>query len=66
MFGLHIIKTGLIEKELGRFFSDIFDKRLTGDYDDFIDYEKDDVVGLIIPAKELISEIENLIKDKYV
>ena len=64
MFGLHIIKTGLIEKELGRFFSDIFDKRLTGDYDDFIDYERDDVVGLIIPAKRLITEIEKLIKDK--
>lgn len=64
MFGLHIIKTGLIEKELGRFFSDIFDKRLTGDYDDFIDYERDDVVGLLIPAKKLITEIEKIIKEK--
>ncbi len=61
MFGFHIIKTWLIEKELGRFFSDIFDKRLTGDYDDFIDYEKNDVIGLIIPAKRLIMEIEKLI-----
>jgi len=64
MFGLHFIKTGLMDKELGRYFSDIFDKRLTGDYDDFIDYQKDDVVGLIIPAKKLIAEIEKLINDK--
>ena len=64
MFGLHIIKTGLIEKELGRFFSDIFDKRLTGDYDDFVDYERDDVVELTIPARKLITEIEKLIRDK--
>lgn len=63
MFGLHIIKQGLIEKELGRFFSDIFDKRLTGDYDDFVDYERDDVVGLINPAKKLITEIEKLIRE---
>lgn len=64
MFGLHIIKTGLIEKELGKFYSDIFDKRLTGDYDDFVDYERDDVIGLIIPARKLITEIENLIKNE--
>ena len=35
-----------------------------GDYDDFIDYERDDVVGLIIPAKKLVTEIEKLIRDK--
>ncbi len=62
MFGLHFIKTGLIEKELGKYFSNIFDKRLTGDYDDFIDYKKEDILPLIKPAKELIQEIDILIK----
>ncbi len=61
MFGLHFIKTGIINKEHGRFYSIIFDKRLTGDYDDFIDYEKDDVLAMAIPAKELIEEIDKLI-----
>ena len=63
MFGLQIVKTGLIDKELGRYFSDIFDKRLTGDYDDFIDYEKDDVIDLVAPAKKLIIQIENLTRE---
>ncbi len=31
MFGLHYIKTGMIDKDLGKFYSDIFDKRQTGD-----------------------------------
>ena len=62
MLGLHFIKTGLINIELGRYYSNIFDKRLTGDYDDFIDYEKDDVLALIQPAKEFIQEIDKLIE----
>ncbi len=62
MFGLHFIKTGLIDKELGKYYSDIFDKRQTGDYDDFIDYIKEDVIELITPAKQLLEEIEKLVE----
>ena len=63
MFGLHFVKAGLISKELGKFYSDIFDKRQTRDYDDFIDYNKGDVLELIKPANQLISEIEALLKE---
>lgn len=62
MFGLHFIKSGLIDKELGRYYSNIFDKRITGDYDDFIDYKKNDVLALIKPAQELIQETDKLIR----
>ncbi|MCD4833135.1 MAG: HEPN domain-containing protein [Bacteroidales bacterium] len=62
MFGLHFIKTGLIDKELGKYYSDIFDKRQTGDYDDFVDYIKEDVIELITPAKQLLAEIEKLVE----
>ncbi len=61
MFGLHFIKTGFIDKDLGRFYSDIFDKRQTGDYDDFIDFGENDVAELIPPAKKLIQTIESFI-----
>ncbi len=63
MFGLHFIKTGIVDKELGKFYSDIFDKRQTGDYDDFVDYKKEDVIDLIQPANSLIEKIENLINN---
>jgi uncharacterized protein (UPF0332 family) len=59
MLGLHFIKTGLISNENGRFYSVIFDKRLTGDYDDFVDHTKEDVLGLIEPTDKLLSEIES-------
>jgi len=64
MLGLHFIKTGLISNESGKFYSTIFNKRLTGDYDDFLDNTKEDVLNLITPAKKFISEIERLLNNK--
>ena len=61
MFGLHFVKSGLIDKESGKFYTDIFDLRQTGDYDDYIDFKKEDVLDLIEPANELISKIERLL-----
>ncbi len=61
MFGLHFIKTGIIDKELGKFYSDVFDMRQTGDYEDFIDFGKEDVMDLIEPANNLINKIESLL-----
>jgi uncharacterized protein (UPF0332 family) len=62
MFGLHFVKTGLISKELGKFYTDIFDKRQSGDYDDFVEIRKEDVISFIEPANNFISEIEKLLK----
>ena len=61
MFGLHFNKTGIISSDLGKFYNDIFDKRLTGDYDDFIVIREEDVIGLAPVAKELILKIKELI-----
>jgi uncharacterized protein (UPF0332 family) len=61
MFGLHFIKTGIIGKELGKFYSDIFDMRQTGDYEDFVDFDEEDVLDLLKPANELISAVEKLL-----
>ena len=61
MFGLHFVKSGLIDKETGKFYTDIFDMRQTGDYDDYIDFEMEDVLDMIGPANELISKIEILL-----
>jgi uncharacterized protein (UPF0332 family) len=63
MFGLHFVKKGLIEKDLARFYTDIFDKRQTSDYDDFIEFSREEVVSLIPSAEQLIEEIEKLLVD---
>ncbi|MEO6837948.1 MAG: HEPN domain-containing protein [Ginsengibacter sp.] len=63
MFGLHFIKTGIIEKDLGKFYSRLFDLRQTGDYDDFIDFSKDQVLDLLQPAERLITVIESILRN---
>lgn len=64
MFGLHFIKTGIVENQLGKFYSDIFDLRQTGDYGDYIVFSEGDVLDLLNPAHNLISKIEKLVQSK--
>lgn len=63
MFGLHFIKSAIVPKELGKFYSNIFNLRHTGDYDDFVEFDKEDVLISLKPAKELIQKIEELVKN---
>lgn len=61
MFGLHFVKTGKISTDIGKVFSDLFDKRHSSDYDDFISVCREDVEDLLPPATELIENIKALI-----
>ena len=60
MFGLHFVHTGLVPKDYGRFFSDLYDRRQTGDYDDFILYDEEMVMILFNKAKEFIDRMVEL------
>lgn len=64
MFGLHFVKTGIVDSSVGKFFSDIYDMRQTGDYDDYIVFDKDDVKDLLEPANDLITTAEDLLLKK--
>lgn len=65
MLGLHFVKTGLISQELGKFYSDIFDMRQSGDYWDYIDFSEADVLDLLNPSNRLITRIEELLKNAH-
>jgi len=62
MFGLHYVQTGLISKEFARFFSDLYDRRQTGDYDDFVIYDEETSNKLFSMANKFVQEIDSLIK----
>ena len=59
----HFVKKGFIDRDLARFYTEIFDKKQTSDYHDFIEFSRDEVVSLIPSAEQLIEEIEKLIVD---
>jgi uncharacterized protein (UPF0332 family) len=60
-FGLHFVKTGKIDKKLGKLFSKLFDFRQKGDYGDMYDYDEKIVKPLIEQVKEFIAELKKLI-----
>ncbi len=64
MFGLYFVSTGLIEQELGSFYTNIFAKRQKGDYEDFVYFTEDEVVTLLVPAGKLIARIEEILFEK--
>ena len=62
MLGLHFISKGIISRELGKHFSQLFDKRQRGDYNDFFDFTEEDVWKLIPLTRKLVNEIKTLIE----
>jgi hypothetical protein len=56
------VKTGVISKELGNCFDDLFDSRQKGDYADFIRFKAEDVAGWLKPTQEFVDHIDQLIK----
>jgi len=64
MFAVHYIQTGLISKEMGRFFTTLYDNRQTGDYDDFILYDLETVELMLPKAKAFINTIVELLEEK--
>ena len=61
MFNLHIVKTGKIDKSMGRFYSDLFEQRLTGDYEDLFDQDITSCEEIYPQAKVFVAAVENLV-----
>ena len=61
MFRMHFIKTGHFDNETNNFYTKLFEMRQDADYEDAVDYEEEDVIILIEPARELISKIQKLL-----
>ena len=62
-FFLKFIKTRLIDKELGKVYSDLFDWRQKGDYGDFFDFSEEDVKSIYLPTRKLINVISGILNE---
>lgn len=61
MFGQHFIKTGILPKAWGRFYSLIFNCRSAADYEDFKNYDKPEALELYQQVCEFINLIDEQI-----
>ena len=60
-FGLHFVKTGIIDKKYGKLYTKLFDYRLKGDYGDFFNYDKELVEPLFEQVEEFLGKIKELV-----
>lgn len=60
-FFQHYIRTGKIDIKYSRLYSDLFDWRQKGDYNDFFEFSEEEVLPLIEPVEELIRHIKFLL-----
>jgi len=58
------IKTGKIEKDFGKLYSDLFDWRQEGDYSDFVQFDKELTLPLIQKSEEFITIIKIILRFK--
>ena len=64
LFGLHFVKTGIVSSELGKFYSELFELRQTGDYDDWKVISESDIMPLVPVAESFLNTLGNLILEE--
>lgn len=62
LLGREFIKTGLLEKNLGKDFSKAFEMRQASTYDVFATYSEEEVKIIVERAEQFISRIKKLLK----
>ena len=63
MFGLHLVKTGKIEKEFARILTAQQEDRELGDYDIYIEIEKDRASKRVHDAEKFLQRIEKYLQN---
>ena len=63
LFGKMFVKTGKFDKELAKHYTDLFEKKHKGDYNDFFEFDKETVIRLLPISKKFIKKIEELINE---
>jgi uncharacterized protein (UPF0332 family) len=62
-FGQLFVQNGKISKDLAKHYTELFEKRMKGDYNDFFDFDKESVIRLFEPSRNFIKQIEELINE---
>ena len=58
MFSLHFVANGKIDKQYSLFYGRLFNDRMSGDYDDFVQYDSEMIAKLRPQSEEFISIVE--------
>ena len=60
-FGLTVVREGLVEKRLGKLYTNLFNIRHKGDYGDLLDFDEQTVTPLLPQVREFLNQIKLLL-----
>ena len=63
-FNREFVHKGIVSEKFGRFYSEMFRYRQKGDYEDFAEFNKEEVKDWLNKAKEFVSEIGKLLEER--
>ncbi len=61
LFNRNYIAKGLLTKDEGHLYRNIFSMRQTGDYDDLFDWEAEDIIPIIPKVEALVNKLQGFI-----
>ncbi|MCL5770674.1 MAG: HEPN domain-containing protein [Actinobacteria bacterium] len=61
MFNKEFVKSGIISEENGNFYNKIFEFRQRGDYEEFVEFDKEEVKRWLNNAKDFVNSAEQVI-----
>ena len=61
LFNQHFVKTGIVEVEIGKFYSKMFELRQESDYDDLVYFEEEKVKDWLEKAENYLMKLEKCI-----
>ncbi len=61
LFHREYIKTGIISIRYGKLYSDLFNKRQEGDYEDFLKFTEHEIQPLISDVADFIAEVKTIL-----
>lgn len=61
LFTKELVNKGIVNKELGRFYSRMFERRQKGDYRDLVEFDKKDVEEWLNKSKEFVKNMEEVV-----
>ena len=62
-FGQLFVQSGKMNKDLAKHYTELFEKRQKGDYNDFFDFDEETVWRLVEPSKLFIERITELVNE---
>jgi uncharacterized protein len=61
-FSHDFIKTGILDKQMGNLYSELFGMRQESDYADFVEFDKSTTIPLLSQVEEFINSVAKLIE----